>query len=82
MLASREALLEHEGRTGERTPLPNLGASDFTVTAWIKTGARGGTLPSLILVDGAATDGGPPLTELSGRWLIDRGLITTAIALV
>lgn len=41
-----------------------------------------GTFTSRILIDGSATDGGTPLLDLPGRWLIDRGLITTSIALV
>ncbi|GAA4741041.1 4'-phosphopantetheinyl transferase family protein [Gordonia alkaliphila] len=40
-----------------------------------------GTFTSTILIDGAATDGGPPLLTLPGRWLISDGLILTAIAL-
>ncbi|GAC58516.1 putative phosphopantetheinyl transferase [Gordonia hirsuta DSM 44140 = NBRC 16056] len=40
-----------------------------------------GTFTSQILIDGAATDGGPPLLTLPGRWLIAGGLIMTAIAL-
>ncbi|MFM9376294.1 4'-phosphopantetheinyl transferase [Gordonia sp. VNK21] len=39
-----------------------------------------GTFTSTILIDPAAADGGAPLRELSGRWLIARGLILTAIA--
>ncbi len=40
-----------------------------------------GTFTSQILIDGAATDGGPPLLTLPGRWLIADGLILTTIAL-
>jgi 4'-phosphopantetheinyl transferase EntD len=37
-----------------------------------------GTFAAKLLIDGARTDGGPPLTELRGRFLIARGLIATA----
>lgn len=40
-----------------------------------------GGFTSRILIDGAATDGGPPLLTLPGRWLIADGLILTTIAL-
>ncbi|MFW0784735.1 4'-phosphopantetheinyl transferase [Gordonia sp. CPCC 206044] len=58
-----------------------LGFEDAHIT-FEQTAEPGGTFVSRILIDGAATDGGHPLTELHGRWLIDRGLITTSIALV
>ncbi|MFT3899834.1 MAG: 4'-phosphopantetheinyl transferase superfamily protein [Gordonia sp. (in: high G+C Gram-positive bacteria)] len=44
-------------------------------------GGAHGTFVSRILIDGATRDGGPPLLELPGRWLIARGFITTTIAL-
>ncbi|GAA1480488.1 4'-phosphopantetheinyl transferase [Gordonia sinesedis] len=44
------------------------------------TGAASGTFRSRILVDGKTIDGGTPLTEFAGRWLVDRGFITTTIA--
>ncbi|MXP22429.1 4'-phosphopantetheinyl transferase superfamily protein [Gordonia sp. HNM0687] len=47
-----------------------------------QTSAQAGSFTSSILVDGAVLDGGAPLAELRGRWMIDRGLITTTIALV
>ncbi|MFZ2511701.1 MAG: 4'-phosphopantetheinyl transferase superfamily protein [Gordonia sp. (in: high G+C Gram-positive bacteria)] len=40
-----------------------------------------GTFTSEILIDGTATDGGPPLLTLPGRWLVANGLILTTIAL-
>lgn len=38
-----------------------------------------GTFTARVLVDGARADGGRPLTELHGRWLVARGLIVTAV---
>jgi 4'-phosphopantetheinyl transferase EntD len=40
-----------------------------------------GTFGARILVDGTTTDGGPPLTRMSGRWLVRDGLVLTAITL-
>jgi 4'-phosphopantetheinyl transferase EntD len=37
-----------------------------------------GTFAAKLLIDGARTDGGPPLTELRGRFLIAHNLIATA----
>jgi 4'-phosphopantetheinyl transferase EntD len=39
-----------------------------------------GTFAARLLIDGARTDGGPPLTELRGRFLVAQGLIATAVA--
>jgi 4'-phosphopantetheinyl transferase EntD len=39
-----------------------------------------GTFAAQLLIDGARTDGGPPLTELRGRFLVAQGLIATAVA--
>lgn len=58
-----------------------LGFEDAHIT-FEQDGEASGTFRSSILVDGRAIDGGPPITEFSGRWLIDRGLITTTIAMV
>jgi 4'-phosphopantetheinyl transferase EntD len=38
-----------------------------------------GTFTAKLLIDGARTDGGPPLTELRGRFLLTHGLIVTAV---
>ncbi|MFT4127895.1 MAG: 4'-phosphopantetheinyl transferase superfamily protein [Gordonia sp. (in: high G+C Gram-positive bacteria)] len=38
-----------------------------------------GTFHSEILIDGRTVDGGAPLRHFHGRWLVDRGLITTTI---
>jgi 4'-phosphopantetheinyl transferase EntD len=35
-----------------------------------------------ILIDGTRTDAGPPLTELSGRYLVDGGLTLTAVSVI
>ncbi|MEE3850609.1 4'-phosphopantetheinyl transferase superfamily protein [Gordonia sp. LSe1-13] len=58
-----------------------LGFEDAHIT-FEQASERGGTFTSRILIDGSVVDGGAPLAELRGRWLIDRGLITTTIALV
>jgi 4'-phosphopantetheinyl transferase EntD len=38
-----------------------------------------GTFAAKLLVNGARRDGGPPLTELRGRFLVAHGLIATAV---
>ena len=38
-----------------------------------------GTFAAKLLVDGARTDGGPPLVELRGRFMIAQGLVATAM---
>ncbi|MET4164333.1 MULTISPECIES: 4'-phosphopantetheinyl transferase family protein [Gordonia] len=57
-----------------------LGFEDAHITFEQST-PTSGTFTSRILIDPAATDGGPPLLEFSGRWLVERGIITTTIAL-
>ncbi|TWS25458.1 4'-phosphopantetheinyl transferase superfamily protein [Tsukamurella sputi] len=42
--------------------------------------AAEGTFHSRILIDGKATDGGPPVAAFDGRWRITDGLIVTSIA--
>jgi 4'-phosphopantetheinyl transferase EntD len=37
------------------------------------------TFTATILIDGTRTDNGPPLTVLTGRYLLTRGLVTTAL---
>ena len=51
-----------------------LGFDDARVTIDPK-----GTFSAKLLIDGARTDGGPPLTELTGRFLAHRGLVATAV---
>lgn len=41
-----------------------------------------GSFTARILTDGARTDGGSPLTEMEGRYLVDRGLVLTAVTLL
>ncbi|WBC09298.1 4'-phosphopantetheinyl transferase superfamily protein [Micromonospora sp. WMMA1947] len=41
---------------------------------------RDGRFTARILVDGTRADGGPPLDVLDGRWLVDGGLLLTAVA--
>lgn len=57
-----------------------LGFEDAHIT-FEQTGPTSGTFCSQILIDGSVTDGGVPLLHLPGRWMIDRGLIMTSIAL-
>lgn len=56
-----------------------LGFEDAHIT-FEQTGNTTGTFTSTILIDGSVIDGGAPLREFTGRWLIDRNLITTTIA--
>ncbi len=62
-----------------------LGFEDAHITfeqvGELADGGAHGTFVSRILIDPAAADGGAPLLELPGRWLIARGFITTTIAL-
>lgn len=44
MRASREKLIEMEQAGQIGMPLPNLGGSDFTITAWIKTDSDSGAI--------------------------------------
>jgi len=46
MRASREALARLEEASEMGTPLPDLGGSDFTIAAWIKTKSETGTILS------------------------------------
>jgi len=41
----------------------------------------GGTFTAELRIDGARTDGGPPLTQLRGRFLMARGLIATTVTI-
>jgi 4'-phosphopantetheinyl transferase EntD len=41
--------------------------------------ADAGTFAARLLVDGTRTDGGPPLAELRGRFVVARGLVATAV---
>ncbi|QPF94521.1 4'-phosphopantetheinyl transferase family protein [Bradyrhizobium commune] len=38
-----------------------------------------GTFAAKLLVDGTRTDGGPPLVELRGRFIVAHGLVATAV---
>ena len=51
-----------------------LGFGDADLTL-----APDGTFTAAILIDGATTDGGPPLRALAGRWLVRDGLVLTAL---
>jgi 4'-phosphopantetheinyl transferase EntD len=45
----------------------------------VPAGATTGTFHARILVDGTTTDGGPPLTDMDGRFLVRDGLVLAAI---
>jgi 4'-phosphopantetheinyl transferase EntD len=57
-----------------------LGFEDAHVTFAIDGAGSSGTFESRILIDPSA-ESGPPLTVLSGRWSVARGLTLTAIVL-
>jgi 4'-phosphopantetheinyl transferase EntD len=57
-----------------------LGFEDAHVTFAIDGTGSSGTFESRILIDPSA-ESGPPLTALSGRWSVARGLTLTAIVL-
>jgi 4'-phosphopantetheinyl transferase EntD len=57
-----------------------LGFEDANITFEVADSGSAGGFVSRILVDGAALSG-PPLSALSGRWLVERGLVLTAIVL-
>ncbi|OPX15707.1 4'-phosphopantetheinyl transferase [Gordonia sp. i37] len=61
-----------------------LGFEDAHITVEQDRGAEVpmGTFISRILIDGRTVDGGSPLSEFHGRWMIDRGLIVTVIAVL
>jgi enterobactin synthetase component D / holo-[acyl-carrier protein] synthase len=57
-----------------------LGFEDAHITFAIDGTGSSGTFESRILIDPSA-ESGPPLTALSGRWSVARGLTLTAIVL-
>jgi 4'-phosphopantetheinyl transferase EntD len=57
-----------------------LGFEDAHITFSVDATGAGGRFESRILIDPAA-ESGPPLTALSGRWSVDKGLVLTAIVL-
>ncbi|WP_431973633.1 4'-phosphopantetheinyl transferase family protein [Micromonospora haikouensis] len=52
-----------------------LGFGDATLTFDVPSG----TFAARLLVPGTRLDGHPPLTGLTGRWLVDCGLVVTAV---
>ena len=67
-------------------------AKESTYKAWYPLTGRGlgfedarlaidpaGTFAAKLLVDGARMDGGPPLVELRGRFVVAHGLLATAV---
>ena len=57
-----------------------LGFEDAHIVFDVKGAGADGGFVSTILIDPTALTG-PPLTALRGRWLVDRGLVLTAIVL-
>jgi 4'-phosphopantetheinyl transferase EntD len=57
-----------------------LGFEDAHITFTVDGSGTAGTFASAILIDPAA-ESGPPLTSMSGRWLVRNGLVLTAIVL-
>lgn len=57
-----------------------LGFEDAHITFDVDSLGSSGGFVSRILIDGLALSG-PPLTTLTGRWSVDRGLVLTAIVL-
>lgn len=57
-----------------------LGFEDAQITFEVDPLGSAGSFVSQILIDGSALSG-PPLTTLTGRWSVDRGLVLTAIVL-
>ncbi|KLO29156.1 4'-phosphopantetheinyl transferase PptT [Mycobacterium haemophilum] len=57
-----------------------LGFEDAHITFDVDSLGLSGGFVSRILVDGSALSG-PPLTALTGKWSVDRGLVLTAIVL-
>jgi 4'-phosphopantetheinyl transferase EntD len=57
-----------------------LGFEDAHITFDVADSGSAGGFVSRILIDGSALTG-PPLTQLTGRWLVERGLVLTAITL-
>jgi 4'-phosphopantetheinyl transferase EntD len=57
-----------------------LGFEDAHITFDVDSVRPVGGFVSRILIDPSALSG-PPLTELTGRWSVDRGLVLTAIVL-
>jgi 4'-phosphopantetheinyl transferase EntD len=57
-----------------------LGFEDAHITFTVDGSGAAGTFASAILIDPAA-ESGPPLTAMSGRWLVRNGLVLTAIVL-
>jgi 4'-phosphopantetheinyl transferase EntD len=57
-----------------------LGFEDAHITFDVDGSGSAGTFESVILIDGA-TQSGPPLTALAGRWSVQQELVLTAITL-
>jgi 4'-phosphopantetheinyl transferase EntD len=57
-----------------------LGFEDAHITFEVDATGSSGVFQSRIMIDPAA-EHGPPLTTLTGRWSVDRGLALTAIVL-
>ena len=79
MLVSREALMRRERAAGKGRPLPNFGASDYTVTAWIRT-TVGGTIFSMSSAEGVwAQRGGKVFFVRGGKLGFDAAYIRVLV---
>ncbi|MBN1346587.1 MAG: SUMF1/EgtB/PvdO family nonheme iron enzyme [Phycisphaerae bacterium] len=65
MLASREALMRQEAASPKAASLPDLGTSDYTIAAWIRTTA-GGTVFSRSSLDGVWAERGGKVFYVRG----------------
>jgi len=75
MLASRELLGKQRNEAGRGASLPNLGKSDFSVTAWIQTGEAGGTIVASAPAAGEWAPQGKVLFLQGGALTFDVGWV-------
>lgn len=75
MLASRELLAEQAKEAGRGASLPDWGKSDFSVTAWIKTDANGGTIVAKAPAEGKWAPQGKVLFLRGGALAFDVGWV-------
>jgi len=75
VLASRQAMAKLQGAGEIGVSLPDLGGSDFTVAAWIRTDKAGGTIISKALGDGTWAIQGKVFFLRGGRPAMDVGWV-------
>ena len=74
LLASREALAEHEKTAARHTPLPDFGRTPFTVMAWVRTTA-GGTILGKAPAKGKWAPQGKAFFIRGGKLCYDIGMV-------